>query len=757
MQGLTFSEFDNIVGPALRFCYPPDSLSHEMFEDCLSDYSIVGQHLCGKFIAVKTDTLQFLSYPVAIVNPKYHRNTMLFSCGIVLDLDTDMDPYEGMLRKLSTTLISLELEQELLFNTARKNEKVPELLRMLYESIKSTGEAFINIDPYNTLSVRLFAPLVPPRTLGEYEVPLLRYDKRLISNLPWDVTLQHVLPMIDGKNFIKRIAFRADMDVDSVKRSLRVLLYYNCIIMTDIFRFSNRYQLTPGALRRILSSEALLQELEEFAATQVDQKEAVESWYRERQVTVGLRSRSDSYMSGTSIGSFSERLSGDSLGNSLTRSLERPIELGVSYNSPMVSSSPVNPSEIAPAIFEHSAREAEQRGMRMKGIVRFLLRLRNCNTVLDALSGKVTLRKKASTPTDHHQSQLQHEGGAQKGDDRGGATHGDVAGARTSWQEGDNDEQLGGKIIRQKSLLKYLEGVDMRRLIAFMQYKGLIRRMYEFPVRGCFPATASAVAGAPTAKTTDDSGATDIDKVGPRSFREYADYLPEEMAGCSDGGTIDGGTVSGDDDLEEVDEDEEEEDTEEDSAAAIGGDRSISSQQGVSQDEHDRGMDRDGEVRDAVNEKASGGAQTTKEPSPRKKSIHKAAGEEEYLFMADDDDHVFSDDLDDERSSESNFSYESDEDGSSGSSITRDSYREEEDEEELDDDFGSEHSEEEMIETLDAKSRDLFAAKFREKQMKDVATLHGQVSLDAFCVGSGVDVKTVLNTPNLYLLYKAST
>ena len=150
MQGLTYSEFDNIVGPALRFCYPASALSHEVFEDSLSDYSIVGQHLCGKFIAVKTDTIQFLSYPVAIVNPKYHRNTMLFSCGIVLDLHADIDPYEGMLRKLSTTLISLELEQELLFNTVRKNEKVPELLRMLFESIQSKGEAFINIDPHNT-------------------------------------------------------------------------------------------------------------------------------------------------------------------------------------------------------------------------------------------------------------------------------------------------------------------------------------------------------------------------------------------------------------------------------------------------------------------------------------------------------------------------------------------------------------------------------------------------------------------------------
>ena len=126
--------------------------------------------------------------------------------------------------------------------------------------------------------------------------------------------------------------------------------------------------------------------------------------------------------------------------------------------------------------------------------------------------------------------------------------------------------------------------------------------------------------------------------------------------------------------------------------------------------------------------------------------------------MADDDDHIFGDDPHhDEASLQSNYDSEE----SSGSSITRESYGanstySEDEIEELDDDFGSEHSEEGMTEALDARSRNFYAAKFRQKQMQDVAALRGQVSLDAFCVGAGVDIKTVLDTPNLYLLYKAS-
>ena len=102
------------------------AMSSEQFES-LSDYAIVGQHLCGKVIVVKTELFQFMSYPVVIHNPKYHRNALLFSCGIILELDADLDPYEPMLRKVSTTIVSLELEHGFLFNTEIKNERMPTL------------------------------------------------------------------------------------------------------------------------------------------------------------------------------------------------------------------------------------------------------------------------------------------------------------------------------------------------------------------------------------------------------------------------------------------------------------------------------------------------------------------------------------------------------------------------------------------------------------------------------------------------------
>ena len=75
---------------------------------------------------------------------------------------------------------------------------------------------------------------------------------------------------------------------------------------------------------------------------------------------------------------------------------------------------------------------------------------------------------------------------------------------------------------------------------------------------------------------------------------------------------------------------------------------------------------------------------------------------------------------------------------------------------EEDDDFGSEQSEGEISEELNARSRSLYEARLRRKQMNDVADLHGQVSLDAFCVGCGLPSSAVLKASHLFVLYKAS-
>lgn len=88
LRGVTYSEFDNKVGPRLKFQYPVDAISSDEFES-FADYVIVGKHLCGKIITVRNDSVQFVNYSVAIDNRKYDRNTLLFAVGFVLDKDID--------------------------------------------------------------------------------------------------------------------------------------------------------------------------------------------------------------------------------------------------------------------------------------------------------------------------------------------------------------------------------------------------------------------------------------------------------------------------------------------------------------------------------------------------------------------------------------------------------------------------------------------------------------------------------------------
>ena len=85
LRGVTYSEFDNKVGPRLKFQYPANAIGN-ITANVQAD---PGKHLCGKIITVRGEGLQFVNYSVAIDNPKYDRNTLLFAVGFVLDKDID--------------------------------------------------------------------------------------------------------------------------------------------------------------------------------------------------------------------------------------------------------------------------------------------------------------------------------------------------------------------------------------------------------------------------------------------------------------------------------------------------------------------------------------------------------------------------------------------------------------------------------------------------------------------------------------------
>lgn len=81
--GVTYAEFDNIIGPQLKYTYPLSIMSKETFE-IISDYVILTKNCCEKLIIVIHEDIQFLNYSIAIDNIKYHRNTLSFSFGFIL-------------------------------------------------------------------------------------------------------------------------------------------------------------------------------------------------------------------------------------------------------------------------------------------------------------------------------------------------------------------------------------------------------------------------------------------------------------------------------------------------------------------------------------------------------------------------------------------------------------------------------------------------------------------------------------------------
>lgn len=290
LKGITYSEFDNTVGPRLLGIFPKDAISKEEFE-IFSDYVIVGKHLCEKVITIKTDELHYMNYSIAIDNPKYERNALLFALGFVLTKDANTDSYETVLRKLSNLFLALEIEKEFLFQEARK-AKIQNALQVLYGQLVRDKETCLCVDASNYISLKLFRPPKMMSAIHDYDVPILRYPKSFLSNLPWDLSLRHLLVSLDGVSHVKKIASAtaqdkeggkveqsSDMglDLDCVKLGLQALWSYGCIIVSDRLQFTNVYSVNTKWFDAEETAEktAILSDVQAFCAMDSDNKPSI--------------------------------------------------------------------------------------------------------------------------------------------------------------------------------------------------------------------------------------------------------------------------------------------------------------------------------------------------------------------------------------------------------------------------------------------------------------------------------------------------
>ena len=217
-----------------------------------SEYIITGNELANRTITVSTHGMHILSRPMIISDTKrYERNSLLFSVGFVLRRNNDPSPYWPVLSNLSSTFRSMEVESEFLSHQ-RTRPMIQTVLEDVLISLNSKQrDCHLLLDEANLLSLQLFQPPPPlaTRPVPDYAVPILLKPEFQLQMFDWDLTINWILPHIDGSKHVKQIAQSSEVDMDLVRSCLRVLRHHGVLSFVDVFRYSNLYECTPLAMK----------------------------------------------------------------------------------------------------------------------------------------------------------------------------------------------------------------------------------------------------------------------------------------------------------------------------------------------------------------------------------------------------------------------------------------------------------------------------------------------------------------------------
>ncbi|KAJ5509554.1 Nitrogen permease regulator 2 [Penicillium freii] len=268
IKAIFYSKFDTIEGPKVVHQVPdgaivpsptaPSQPPFLTFSD-VSFFVIPRQELCGNLLQVCTNGYRILGYPICMKSVRYDRNEFIFNFCIVLAEEEDFSTYKSVVQKVADLMHGLEEQNGFLSRDFSKSGegKVYSLCEMLMEDLNNYCECMIPIDELNTLNIKLFPIYPSPPAVKAWQVPLftLRYQAFMDEN--WDLTMQRIVPHINGVNSVRIISVLADTDFSLTCRALRHLLYYGCLFILDIFSFSAIYAPTAQFSPTIGSDEAM--------------------------------------------------------------------------------------------------------------------------------------------------------------------------------------------------------------------------------------------------------------------------------------------------------------------------------------------------------------------------------------------------------------------------------------------------------------------------------------------------------------------
>ncbi|EAW23308.1 nitrogen permease regulating protein NPR2 [Aspergillus fischeri NRRL 181] len=278
IRAIFYSKFDTQEGPKVVHQVPdgaivpsataPSQPLFLTFSD-ISFFVIPRQELCGNLIQVCTNGYRILGYPICMKSLRYDRNEFIFNFCLVLAEEEDFSSYKSVVQKLADLMHGLEEQNGFLSRDHSKSGegKVYSLCETLMEDLNNYCECMIPIDELNTLNIKLFPVYRAPPQVRAWQVPLFTVRYQAFMDENWDLTMQRIVPHINGVNSIRIISILADTDFSLTCRAIRHLLYYGCLFLLDIFSFSAIYAPTAQFSSTIASDEEMQRECARYVNT----------------------------------------------------------------------------------------------------------------------------------------------------------------------------------------------------------------------------------------------------------------------------------------------------------------------------------------------------------------------------------------------------------------------------------------------------------------------------------------------------------
>ncbi|KAI0999903.1 hypothetical protein K3495_g8295 [Podosphaera aphanis] len=142
--------------------------------------------------------------------------------------------------EIQNQFLSEEIKDESLSNTQGRRS-IAALLEIIKEDLNNYHECMIPADDANTINLKLFPVRRPPPPVKSWHVPVSKINLSELVDDTWDITLAKLIGYIDGIRDVRRIAQESDVSIDLAKVALQHLLYYDLILLSDLFFFSNIY------------------------------------------------------------------------------------------------------------------------------------------------------------------------------------------------------------------------------------------------------------------------------------------------------------------------------------------------------------------------------------------------------------------------------------------------------------------------------------------------------------------------------------